>query len=135
MALFDWSNEYSVGVSLMDSHHKKLFDIINRLHGDVKNKAADSQIGVHIRELLDYTIYHFGEEEKMLTSCNYPNMSYHKGLHQQFIADLQAAKKDVDEGMAVFAATRVMNSSVEWLKQHILTVDKGYESLVKQHGF
>lgn len=135
MALFDWSNEYSVGVGLMDNHHKKLFDIINRLHGDVKEKATDSAIGGHIRELLDYTIYHFGEEEKMLAACNYPNMAYHQDLHRKFIADLQTAKKDVDDGMAVFAATRVMNSSVDWLKQHILTVDQGYSALVKQHGY
>lgn len=135
MALFDWSNEYSVGVGLMDNHHKKLFDIINRIHSGVKDKAADAVIGSAIRELLDYTVYHFGEEEKMLAACNYPNMAYHKDLHQKFIAGLQAAKKDVDDGMAVFAATRVMNTSVDWLKQHILSVDKGYEALVKQHGY
>jgi len=135
MALFDWDNEYSVGVSLMDSHHKKLFDIINKLHADVKGGRSEAQIGPHIKELLDYTIYHFGEEEKMLAACGYPTLAAHQELHKKFIGELQSAKQDVDDNMAIFAATRVMNQSTEWLKHHILTVDKGYEQLVKSHGY
>ena len=32
MPLFEWDDQYSVGNHTMDSHHQKLFDILNVIH-------------------------------------------------------------------------------------------------------
>jgi hemerythrin-like metal-binding protein len=134
MALIDWSDNFSVGVQLMDDHHKKLFDIFNRLHAAMKAGQGDTVLDGIMKELIDYTRYHFGEEEKMLERVGYTQMEMHKGLHRKFVAELEGYEKDISGGMAVFAATQVMNSSLVWLRDHIMTIDKGYTSLVKQAG-
>ena len=135
MALFDWDNQYSVGVALMDNHHQRLFDIINKLHEAVKAGQASDAMGSIIVELLDYTKYHFGEEEKMLQAIGYPQLDMHKGLHKKFIDELEGYKADVDKGMAVFAATKVFNTSLNWLVGHIQTIDTGYTELANNHGY
>ncbi len=66
MPLFEWSDDYSVGVAGMDRHHQKIFDMLNRLHAAMLQGKAVDMIGNIIRELLDYTKYHFGEEEKLM---------------------------------------------------------------------
>ncbi len=135
MALIDWSDNFSVGSQLMDDHHKKLFDIFNRLHEAMKAGQAATVLDGIMRELIDYTRYHFGEEEKMLERVGYTQLEMHKGLHRKFVSELEGYEKDIrDGGQAVFAATQVMNSSLIWLRDHILTIDKGYTPLIKQAG-
>ncbi len=134
MALIDWTDSMSVGVQLMDDHHKKLFDMFNRLHEAMKAGRGDVVIGNIMVELLEYTRYHFGEEEQMLQRIGYTQMEMHKGLHRKFISDLEGYDADVKKGMAVFAATQLLNSSVAWFRDHVMTIDKGYTELAKQHG-
>ncbi|HDN26936.1 MAG TPA: hypothetical protein ENG03_07550 [Thioploca sp.] len=62
MALFDWSDKYSVGVFRMDDHHKQIFDIVNKLHATMKEGKAKEVIGPLMKELIDYTVFHFHEE-------------------------------------------------------------------------
>jgi hemerythrin len=135
MGLYDWTNQYSVGVSLMDSHHKKLFDIVNSLHEAAKAGDAPDKLGSIVGELLDYTRYHFGEEERMLEQIGYSSLAEHKQMHQRFISDIEGFQNEVKQGMAVFAAMRVMDTAVDWLREHILKVDTGYTALAKQKGF
>ena len=53
MPLYAWKDEYSVGVTRFDNHHKKLFDIGNRLHDMMKEGLGGDQIEQSIRELVD----------------------------------------------------------------------------------
>lgn len=134
MALIDWSDSFSVGSQLMDDHHKKLFDIFNRLHAAMKAGRADAELDQIMKDLIDYTRYHFGEEEKMLERIGYTQLDMHKGLHRKFVAELEGYQADIGKGMAVFAATQVMNSSLTWLREHIMSIDKGYTPLLAPHG-
>jgi len=134
MGIYDWTSQYSVGVPLMDSHHKKLFDIVNDLHEAAKAGDAPEKLGRIVGELLDYTRYHFTEEERMLERIAYPKLSEHKGMHQQFIAEVEGFQREIQQGMAVFAVLRLMDTAVEWLRDHILKVDMGYSDLAKQTG-
>ena len=134
MAYIDWDDSLSVGSTLMDDHHKRLFDIFNRIHEAMKAGRGGEVIQGILRELIDYTRYHFDEEEVMLQRIGYPQLDMHKGLHRKFVAELEGYEKEIDEGMAVFVATQVMNSSLAWLRDHILKIDKGYTELVEKHG-
>ena len=42
--LYPWKDEYSVGVSRFDNHHKKLFDIANQLHEMMKSGKGEDVI-------------------------------------------------------------------------------------------
>ena len=134
MALFDWKNDYSVGVFNMDSHHKKLFDIINELHEGMKEGKGAEAAEHSIKELLDYTKYHFSEEEKMMEQVGYSGLSAQKTAHKIFISRIEDFKEEADRGMAVFVSSKLVNTAMDWLKQHILTMDKQYQEEMNSNG-
>lgn len=134
MPLFTWDNEYSVGVGTMDSHHKTLFDIMNKLHDAMKSGQAEDKIASTIRELVDYTIYHFAEEEKIMESINYAGIAAQKREHQMFVDKMNEYKDKANAGQAVFTVAEVADTSVRWLREHILGMDKKYESSMKAAG-
>ncbi|OQY59373.1 MAG: hypothetical protein B6245_07015 [Desulfobacteraceae bacterium 4572_88] len=130
MTLFDWKNDYSVGIFNMDSHHKKLFDIINELHDGMKEGKGGEATESSIKKLPDYTKYHFAEEEKLMEQIGYSDISAHK----IFISKIEEFKKEADKGMAVFVSSKLVNTALEWLKQHILTMDKQYQEEMNTKG-
>jgi hemerythrin-like metal-binding protein len=134
MAIFKWDNEYSVNIFVIDNHHKKLFDIMNSLYALMAEGADDDSIIKIINELLDYTNYHFSEEEKMMEQVGYPELNQHRQLHRDFIAKLEEAKTKANNGMAIFMATKVADLGVDWLKEHILTVDSRYKKYIDEKG-
>ncbi len=134
MPLFTWSNEYSVGVGSMDSHHKTLFDIMNKLHDAMKQGQAEDRIAATIRELVDYTVYHFGEEEKIMERINYVGIAAQKREHETFVSKMNEYKEKAEKGKAIFTVAEVADTSVKWLREHILGMDKKYEATMKANG-
>ncbi len=126
MALYQWKDEYSVGVSRFDKHHQKLFDIVNNLHEMMKQGQGVDVIEKSIRELVDYTSYHLAEEEKTMERIGYSDIVAHKRAHAQFTDKLKAAMLEVDQGKAIFVVIKLSNTIVDWLVNHILVIDKKY---------
>ena len=135
MALFNWDDEFSVNVLAMDNHHKKLFDIMNQMHDAMKAGSGEDAVSKLINELIDYTRYHFGEEEKMMEQINYAGIDGQKRAHKAFVDKMLEYKKDVDEGMAIFAVSKVSRTGVEWLKEHIMVMDNKYSDTANAAGF
>jgi hemerythrin len=134
MALFEWDEQYSVGSTLMDEHHKRLFDIINRLHAAMTEGKGANIVCDVLKELVDYTKYHFSEEEKMMAEIGYPNLEMHRIQHEKFISDIESIKGEVEKGVEFLAAIKVLRSTQSWLQNHILKVDAGYSSLIKANA-
>jgi hemerythrin len=134
MAVFEWNDDYGVNVFTMDKHHKKLFSIINNLYDLMATSAADDKIIKIINELLEYTKYHFSEEEQMMTQIKYPDLIAHQKLHREFTAKLEEYQKAAQNGMAIFVAIKVADTGMNWLKAHILKADAGYKNYMLERG-
>lgn len=128
MALFTWSNLYSVGNNTMDSHHQKLFDIINRLHADLLAKKGQDALALTLKELLDYTKYHFGAEEDLMKKANYPGYDDQKKAHEAFIAQIVQYQTDLKNGKSLMVSANITNTLVNWLSAHIAQMDKNYKN-------
>lgn len=125
MALFNWKEEYSVKVSRFDDHHKKLIGLINELHESMIKGTHQDLIGKTISALLDYTKYHFSEEEKLMISFNYPEYEQHKAQHDAFTGKVRQFMAELQAGRAA-VTIEVVNFLRGWLKGHVMTVDKRY---------
>jgi hemerythrin-like metal-binding protein len=134
MPLFQWSKDYSVGVTTMDRHHQKLFDLLNKLHDAMMEGKAMAVVSGIIRELLDYTKYHFGEEEKLMEKIKYSGISEQKRAHQKFIASIEDYKAQADKGMAAFLSSGMSKFLTDWLKNHIGILDKKYQKDMNDNG-
>ena len=132
--LYPWKDEYSVGVSRFDNHHKKLFDIANQLHEMMKSGKGADVIETTLRELVDYTKYHLAEEEKALERIGYSGISSHKRAHAIFTDQLNDAMKDIEGGRAQFVVVKVSKTVIDWLIDHIFGIDKKYTAEMNAAG-
>lgn len=135
MALFNWSDEYSVNVLAMDNHHKKLFDIMNQMHEAMKTGTDEEVLAQFITELVDYTKYHFGEEERMLEQVRYSGIDSQKRAHVAFVEKITEFQTEANNGMAIFAVPKVSKLGIDWLKEHIVVMDTKYTDEANSGGF
>ena len=128
MPLFEWDDKYSVGNSTMDSHHQKLFDILNVIHDAAREGRGEQIIEPQLNELASYTKYHFDEEERLMAAASYPGLAAQQQAHKAFLDKIAEFQGEVAAGNAVFVVSSVAVTVKDWLKQHILTMDMQYES-------
>ncbi|NOQ63172.1 MAG: bacteriohemerythrin [Methyloprofundus sp.] len=131
MTIVQWDDQYSVGFDHIDNDHKKLFSILDSLYRLMADNVQDDEVNCIIQELLDYTIYHFSEEERFMADMQYPDLFQHRRRHKEFIDQIISYQKEAAiEGMAIFVAVKLANIGSHWLKEHILVIDKRYEQFI-----
>lgn len=125
MALIEWSEQLSVGIMEMDVQHKRLVDLINRLHDAMSKGEGAAILKTLLNEVVTYTKVHFAAEERLMTSRRYPQLSAHKQLHEQFAAKAVEMNESIQAGKMV---TSVSVSGIlrDWLVKHIQNEDKKY---------
>lgn len=122
-----FTEEYTTGITFVDSEHKILFAITASLYQILKDGAeesdADEIINI-LQKLKAYTKVHFSDEEEYMESIGYEGLSAQKRAHQSFILELD----DIDENEIHTNPQTYVKSLLEfllgWLIQHILRADK-----------
>ncbi|MCX7903409.1 MAG: bacteriohemerythrin [Caloramator sp.] len=125
--MIKWREDYSLGVENIDQQHKHLIEIANRVYDAHKNQfyvdKYDKIVEI-LKELKDYTIYHFDEEEKFMKEIGYEGYFMHKIEHQKFIEKIQAIDLEkIDEDQDKYLLD-IFNFIADWLVNHILEEDK-----------
>ncbi|MCX6168934.1 MAG: bacteriohemerythrin [Ignavibacteriales bacterium] len=133
MALLNWSDSYSVGVKDVDLQHKKLVELINNLHDGMKLGKGKEILGSVLNELVSYTVYHFGFEEKLFEKYGYPETIIHKRQHADLVAQVKKFVEGYNNGGSVLTMD-LMNFLKDWLTQHIAGSDKKYTSFFNSKG-
>jgi len=72
MALFTWSNEYSVKIQSIDRQHQKLIDMVNELHEAMKAGKGSLLAPDIVGRLATYAQEHFAHEEEMMKLAEPP---------------------------------------------------------------
>ncbi|OZG72251.1 hypothetical protein BTA51_16040 [Hahella sp. CCB-MM4] len=125
MAIFVWKESYCVGIKIIDDQHKVLVRIINELDLLLQSDFSVQQARALFGELLDYTKYHFATEERLMKIGGYKKsaLDAHLKQHYQFIDEIHSLN---NESIPVSAdeAQLVMSYLTNWLKNHILKVDR-----------
>ena len=128
-----WSDEYSVGVKLMNEQHLVLVDYINKLHGmTIKGKRADEMTDI-VGDLVAFARRHFQEEEQLLTKHGYPGEDEQHGLHIKLIASIEKYHKDIAGGIDI-NLLEFMNFLKSWLLIHIKNTDMKYKPYLNSRG-
>jgi methyl-accepting chemotaxis protein len=120
-----WRDEWATGVGAMDAQHRQLINLINRMHNSVKRGEGTAVTDAVIRELIQYTEYHFGAEEELMAKANYGGLPTQREAHTRFVQKAKEAQKRWANGdMSV--TQELLDLMVNWLPQHILKLDKQY---------
>lgn len=123
MALITWSSMLSTGIAEQDNQHKKLIDLINQLNDAMQAGKGADILGKVLSELVNYTVFHFEYEEKMMGQYSYSDTAAHKAEHQKFVQTVGEFKRKFDSGNAVITV-EIMSFLRNWLTGHIMKTDK-----------
>jgi len=125
--MFEWKEEYVIGIDNIDEQHKKIFEIAGRAYSLLKNDfyvdKYDKIVGI-LGELRDYTIYHFKFEEEYMLKTGYKRYFSQKVEHDDFTAKIKSfnlEKIDKDQDAYIM---EIIEFITEWLVGHILVKDK-----------
>ncbi len=123
MLLLSWDETFSVGVAQIDDQHRQLIDLINKIHTARADGNESAVIRRVIFQLFKYATHHFSEEESLMRDNNYPDFQTHYKEHEFFISRLDAIATHFGQG-EIQVAGETFRFLVDWLLDHILTVDK-----------
>ena len=124
---------YRIGLNIIDSQLKKWFDIANKIYGVFKRHESKKTILAAIDELIDYTGYHFGFEEKYLKDFAYSKFDEYKNIHDQFLSSVKAFRTMYSEGETV-ALIKLITYIKSWIPYYIPLHDEKYITLFKSNG-
>lgn len=133
MALLTWNDGHSVKVKQFDDQHKKLIDMVNELHDAMKVGKGKEVLEKILAGLIQYTVTHFSNEERLMKLHNYPGYEQHKKEHNLLTIQVSDVQKKYREGSAVLSQS-VMTFLKEWLQNHIQGTDKNYAPFLNSKG-
>lgn len=125
--MYKWDEKYCIGEPQIDSQHRKLFQICERImkifeyHDDAKNQRAVVEA---IKFLKNYTIEHFASEEAYQRAIGYDGYEEHHEKHEEFTQTILEQEKLLEEsGYAFEDVERFIEIVNNWLAEHIMCCD------------
>ncbi len=139
MSFIKWQEEFVTGLPEVDQQHQKLIDTMNVLHLLLKKENIGEEIKDILLFLDDYTVDHFGTEEKLMKEAGekVPEdlVKRHIKEHRYFIDKIQefhalfeAYQSGEEEKEAVF---KLFEFLCRWFCEHILKTDKETASYLR----
>mgnify|MGYP001552270672 CR=1 FL=1 len=127
MAYKEWKNQYNVSVKKFNDDHKKLFSYLNELHRGLVSGLNISDMGYILRGLVDYTVSHFKNEERLMLKFDFPEYKDHKKEHDDLLEEVSAFYEDFQAGKQSFSL-ELLSFLDNWVTNHILTTDMKYKT-------
>lgn len=132
MALMEWRESYSVNVKVFDQHHQHLFDLINKLHENMRVGKGHEVLDETLRSLVDYAQRHFTAEEELLKKTGYAGLPAHMVEHRKFMDKVNSLVEQHKNGKIVVTSA-LLTFLCDWLKTHIAMTDRGYGPHMAAH--
>lgn len=128
-----WDDSYRNGFELFDNQHKDLFNLVRHLHRGILEGKTDETLGMALTGLMGSINAHFTNEENVMLTTNYPGFNQHKNKHDDFIMHVYDANGRFLKGDAV-VTMELVSFLMQWLRNHIQTVDRAYGPHLKANG-
>lgn len=123
----EFTEDYLVGIELIDREHEELFRIVGRANQLVKSydTAVDYDALMKIlNELKAYTEEHFRDEEEYMEWIHYEGLAAQKRAHEAFIDKLANIDLNEIENNPQEYLQKLLEFLLGWLINHILYTDK-----------
>ena len=122
MAALPWKDEYLINVAAIDDQHRRLAELVNRLHETIESDQPDDDLFAVLNELIGFTRLHFATEEELMLKYEYPDYPVHRAAHKAVLARLQALLATLRDKIPVdFNPKTDIND--DWVTNHLLERD------------
>ncbi len=88
MALFEWNDEYLLGLEHLDFEHKDLFECINNLYEQCALQGEGAEVEDCLGQLHVRLVAHFALEENTMCEMKNPGYEAHKAEHDRFLEEV-----------------------------------------------
>ncbi|QWU79887.1 hemerythrin [Campylobacter novaezeelandiae] len=90
-----WDKKYCIGHEIIDSQHKKLFELAQNVESAFYRYVKRDELKQLLIELFYYIKEHCEDEEQYMREINYPHYEQHCKIHQQTISNMISMIKDI----------------------------------------
>jgi len=128
-----WKDDFSVGIPLIDEQHKRLFEIGNTIAALLKTydgQDAFIEIMDQIDALVEYTKYHFEQEEKLMGHYHYSDIEAHIKEHRDFIVYLDSLNYHTMNNEQEKTLIELIKFVTTWVFKHIMNTDFKYSDYI-----
>lgn len=133
MAILEWKVDLGVNITKIDEQHKKLVDLVNNLHEAMRTGKGKEVCGQVLKELADYTVYHFSTEEEFMKQNQYPDAENHVKAHKDLVAQVVEFQKGFEAGK-IGLSMDLFDFLNKWLVDHIIGTDKKLGAFLRLKG-
>jgi hemerythrin len=131
--LIEWSEDYSVDITSIDSQHRLLVSMIHHLQEAMLEGRVKAVVAPLFQAMNRYTQFHFEYEEQLFAEHGYPDGETHRERHAGLVAKLQDLEAKYSAG-TLSAGTPLMQFLRSWLVDHICAHDKQYSAFLRGKG-
>ena len=93
----EWRDSYSVGIEYLDSQHRKLLELINKIGDAAGTGLSKASCFAVLNAMIRYAQEHFTTEERYLEKNSYPKYLEQKGAHEKFVQETFTMAQELDE--------------------------------------
>lgn len=122
--------ELVLGIGVIDDQHKRIVQYYNRLVNLYNNDTPGMS---HVLdELINYTLFHFYNEEKFLETINYPGFAEHKKKHASLLDEFRTLNTELRLHDSPEIKEKILSATRDWIVFHIMIEDKTYVDYYNQ---
>lgn len=130
MTYLTWSESLAVGNTFIDNDHKKLIDMVNRLHQLMQEGKGKEVLDKVLHNLITYTQEHFRREEDLMRNIRFAGFLQHKEEHEKLLGQVLELQQKFDSGAATLSI-QVLHFLRDWLVHHIGESDQSLANASK----
>ncbi|MCG3186710.1 MAG: Bacteriohemerythrin [Rhodocyclaceae bacterium] len=123
--LFQWDNDFNIGIQEIDEQHKVLVSLLNDLHNAIREHHGKATSREILDRLAEYTRTHFLLEESLMRLTHYPGFEIHKAQHEDLIRQVRDLQEKLDKEN-ITITFELLHFLKTWLARHIHDSDKRF---------
>jgi hemerythrin len=131
-----WDCSLDIGIDNIDNQHKELFNRLDKLLTSIEDEKGNDEVIRTLDFLEEYVVEHFKEEEEIQNKTNYPLADIQRVQHEGFKSDLKEFRRVFEShGASTVLTLNIQKSLVNWLKNHIMNLDKDLGDFLIEIGY
>jgi hemerythrin len=123
--IFEWDQLLDTGLEETDQQHQHLLNLINSFGESLaNNRINETDVSNLYGELVDYTRYHFEDEERLMIQSHIDPRHFeeHTRMHQSFIAEVGRLYQDYQSSQHQIGSS-LFDFLLNWVAYHIMGTD------------
>lgn len=134
MDKIQWSDNFDVGVPVLDDGHHALLARLDDLYTAVEAEAPASDLLTHLEGIEAAADSHYREEEAEMRRFGYPKTDAHAAIHARSLDEIRSLIRRLRDGDASLTLLQVRHTLYFWFHKHFLDEDADFSRFLLGRG-